>query len=169
VTKTRDRQEEFCDLLEAHRKIVIKVARAYCRSAHDVEDVVQDIVGQMWRSFDRYDPRRPFSTWAYRIALNVAISAMRTRRRHRSGSLQDDSVPEPVCDAGSPEQAAMVREVFDVIERLDSWDRALILLYLDDFTHAEIGEILGISVTNVSTSLSRLRKKIGQRFKAANS
>lgn len=169
MTNSGDRQEEFCDLLETHRKIVIKVARAYCRTSHDVEDVMQEIVGQMWRSFPQYDGKRPFSTWAYRIALNVAISAMRSRMRHRAGSLEQESVPEPACDSQSPEMAAMVREVFDVIDRFDAWDRALILLYLDDFSHAEIAEILGISVTNVSTSLSRLRKRLARRLDSAKS
>jgi RNA polymerase sigma-70 factor (ECF subfamily) len=166
VTNFGERQEEFCDLLETHRKIVIKVARAYCRTAHDVEDVMQEIVGQMWRSFPQYDGKRPFSTWAYRIALNVAISAMRSRMRHRSGSLDHDSVPEPVSHLQAPEMAAMVREVFDVIDQFDAWDRALILLYLDDFSHAEIAEILGISVTNVSTSLSRVRKRLARKLES---
>ncbi len=169
MAKSEDRQEEFCGLLEAHRKIVIKVARAYCRTSHDVEDVVQEIVGQMWRSFPQYDGKRPFSTWAYRIALNVAISAMRSRLRHRSGSLDQEAVPEPVSHSQSPEMVAMMREVFEVIDRFDAWDRALILLYLDDFSHAEIAEILGISVTNVSTSLSRLRKRLAQRLDSSKS
>lgn len=159
-------QEHFCDLLESHRRIVIQVARAYCRSPHDIDDVVQEIVGQMWRAFPRYDPNRPFATWAYRIALNVAISAMRSRFRHRSRSLDDPSTPEPVARSGAPDQAAIVREAFDVIDRLDARDRALVLLYLDGYRHAEIGEILGISETSVSTNLSRLRKRISQRLSA---
>lgn len=168
MANTDESQEAFCDLLETHRKIVIKVARAYCRSSHDVEDVVQEIIGQMWRSFPRYDGKRPFATWAYRIALNVAISAMRARLRHRAGSLDPESVPEPVCQSEAPEMAAMVREVFDVIDQFDAWDRALILLYLDDFSNAEIAEILGISVTNVSTSLSRLRKRLARKLESTN-
>ncbi len=162
-------QDDFCDLLEIHRGIVFKVARTYCRSPHDVEDVVQEIIGQMWRSFPNYDGRRPFATWAYRIALNVAISQYRNRRRRREVSLEVESMPESVHRSLDPALGAIAREIFEVIERLDPWDRALMLLYLDGYRNHEIAEVLGITETNVGTSLSRLRKRISQRFTHGNS
>ena len=155
-------QEVFCDLLEAHRGIVFKVARSYCRSPHDVEDVMQEIIGQMWRSFPDYDARRPFGTWAYRIALNVAISQYRNRSRRREVELKPDEVS--ARNSLDPVLGAIAREIFEVIERLDTWDRALMLLDLDGYRNPEIAEILGMTETNVATSLSRLRKRISQRF-----
>lgn len=163
----RELQDTFCDLLEAHRGIVLKVARTYCSSTHDVEDVVQEIVGQMWRSYPRYDARRPFPTWAYRIALNVAISMMRNRSRRREVSLVHDSVPEPMQKSLDPALAAAAGEIFEVIDRLDAFDRALMLLYLDGYRYQEIGEILGITEANVATSLSRLRKRISETCEPA--
>jgi Sigma-70 region 2 len=70
----RSRQERFLPLLEEHKKILYKVASSYCRNDADRQDLIQEIAVQLWRSFDRYDERYRFSTWMYRIALNVAIS-----------------------------------------------------------------------------------------------
>src|SRR5437762_119485 len=77
------RQERFQLLVDEHRKILYKVAGLYCRDAADRQDLAQEIVVQLWRSFDRYDERRRFSTWMYRIALNVAISFHRSESRRR--------------------------------------------------------------------------------------
>src|ERR1019366_10579485 len=75
-------QGRFLDLLDSHRRLLYRVARIYGRSAEDREDLVQEIVGQLWRAFPRYDPGQKFSTWMYRIALNVAISWQRRERTH---------------------------------------------------------------------------------------
>jgi RNA polymerase sigma-70 factor (ECF subfamily) len=75
------REARFLTLLEAHRTIVLHVANAYARSVADREDLAQEIVAGAWRSFARYDPARPFSTWLYRVALNTAISWVRRSTR----------------------------------------------------------------------------------------
>jgi RNA polymerase sigma factor (sigma-70 family) len=73
--------DEFLELLEQHKVILFKIANLYCRNRADFADVVQEITLQAWRSFGRYDRSRPFSTWVYRIGLNVAISFYRTEAR----------------------------------------------------------------------------------------
>src|SRR6185503_6542022 len=93
-------QERFLSLLDEHRKILYKVAHSYCRNPADRADLVQEIATQLWRSFGRYDDRQRFSTWMYRVALNVAISWVRTesrRRRHTAPS--DDSILEVAAGA----------------------------------------------------------------------
>src|SRR5262245_31069827 len=75
------RGDRFLALLDLNRKILFKVAHLYCRNSADLADVVQEIVLQAWRSFDQYDDSRPFSTWLYRVALNVAISFYRGEAR----------------------------------------------------------------------------------------
>ena len=71
-------QTRFAALLEQHRGIVFKVAATYCRHPEDRQDLAQEIAAQLWRAFSGYDPARLFSTWMYRIALNVAISHVRS-------------------------------------------------------------------------------------------
>ncbi len=72
-----DSDQRFRELLERHRRIVFKVAATYCRDPHDRADLAQEIAVQLWRAFPKYDGARAFSTWMYRVALNVAISHLR--------------------------------------------------------------------------------------------
>ena len=86
-----DAEAQFAELLERHRGIVFKVAATYCRNPADREDVAQEIVTQLWRAFPKFDATRTFSTWMYRIALNVAISFVRSntlRERYSSSTHQ---------------------------------------------------------------------------------
>ena len=96
-----DTAADFARLLQDHHGIVATVAASYCRDPHDRADLMQEIAVQLWRAWPKYDPAKPFSTWMYRIALNVAISAVRSatlRRRHAvplDESLHDTADPAP--------------------------------------------------------------------------
>ncbi|MBK9090850.1 MAG: sigma-70 family RNA polymerase sigma factor [Holophagales bacterium] len=156
------RQDRFLILLDEHKKILFKVASSYCRTTADRQDLVQEMVVQLWRSFDRYDERYRFSTWMYRIALNVAISFYRSEtRRSRFTESAEDSILE--IAAAAPESAASHDDLGllqHLIEQLDELDRALVILYLDGNRYDTIAEILGISETNVGTKLSRIRQRL---------
>lgn len=154
-----ERRQAFCQLIEEHRRIVLKVTNTYCRQQHDRDDLAQEIISQLWRAFPSWSPERPFSTWMYRIALNVAISQVRYRGRRPTVPL-DPSHHEIADDAASPEQDARVRELYRVIDSLDRMNRALLLLYMEEKSIREIADILGISETNVSTKISRLKVRL---------
>jgi RNA polymerase sigma-70 factor, ECF subfamily len=160
---TPDLQKTFQDLVGQHKKILYKVCNAYCRDPDLREDLAQEILFQLWRSFDKFDGRCQFSTWMYRIALNVAISFFRTestRARHVVSDEQRllDAAIEP---ARQPEE---IRLLYDFIAELDPLSRALIVLYLDGNRYPEIAEILGISETNVATRISRLKSRMKHEF-----
>ena len=159
MNASRDR---FQELLAQHEKIVFKVANTYCRNAEDRRDLAQDICVQAWRSFGRYDAARPFSTWMYRIALNVAISFVRRAgRRERNAMPLDEGSLEVADDRAAPNQPdERVRALHDFIEQLDALNRALILLYLEDRSYRDIAEVLGITETNVATKINRLKQRI---------
>jgi len=151
--------ERFRDHLERHRKIVFKVANLYGRGEEDRRDLAQEISAQLWRAFPRYDPERPFSTWMYRIALNVAISFARSAvQRARYAVPLDEETPDPIDPARAPDDR--VQALHGFMSRLDELNRALLLLYLDEHSYREIAEVLGISETNVATKLSRLKQRI---------
>ena len=155
------RQKEFEDLLQSHQGIVFKVANTYCWHPDDRADLVQDIVAQVWRAWPRYDRTRTFSTWFYRIALNVAISFVRKEVRHREISVPFDETLHGTRAVPSSEiDEDRRRRLHSFIERQAPLDRALLLLYLEDKSQREISEILGITPTNVSTKVSRLKQKI---------
>ena len=155
-------QARFQELWERHQKIVFKVANTYCRNAEDRRNLAQEISVQLWRAFPRYDEGRSFSTWMYRIALNVAISFARRagHRRTQSRSL-DETLAEPSANpAEASELADQVAALHAFIDRLDELNRALLLLYLDEHSYREIAEVLGISETNVATKINRLKQRI---------
>lgn len=158
---TADRDGQFRELLERHRGIVFKVANSYARSAQDREDLAQEIAVQLWRAFPKYDGARAFSTWMYRVALNVAISHLRERSRYESHhEALDIAVHDAAASDAAPDADARIRELHRCMARLDPLDRALLVLYLDERSQRDIAEILGISETNVATKIGRLKERL---------
>lgn len=161
-------QQRFEMLLREHQRIVLKIAGAYAHSAHDRDDLAQDIAAQLWRSFGTFDASRAkFTTWMYRVALNVAISSLRSAKRSGAERLEplDDTHLETVAGATETQPEALERHerlvaLHDFIARLEPLNRALVLLYLDDRSYAEIADVLGISETNVATKLGRIRQTL---------
>lgn len=158
--------DQFSALIEEHKGIIYKVANAYCRHPEDRKDLVQEIGVQLWKSHERYDPRFKLSTWTYRIALNVAISAYRRERKHteRMSSLEEIIV-EPAAETERPDPK--IATLHRIIDQLDELNRALMILYLDDNSYRDIAGILGITETNVATKINRLKQKIKEQFTAA--
>lgn len=156
-------QDRFVALLDEHRKILYKVASSYCRDDADRADLVQEITVQLWRSFPRYDERFRFSTWMYRVALNVAISYYRgeSRRKRTLVPAEDSILQVAADDAPDPAEAdERLSQLRAFIERLGEMDRALIILYLDDHRYDTIAEIVGISESNVGTRISRIKQRL---------
>lgn len=157
-------QERFQALLDNHRGILYKVCYSYCRNRDDREDLAQEIVVQLWCSFRRFDKRFRFSTWMYRIALNVAISYARresTRARHM---ISDEARILTAADEAKsqPEELGLL---YRFIERLDELNKALALLYLDGNSYEEIAGVLGISETNVATKINRLKNSMKRELR----
>lgn len=157
---------QFNDLLERHRKIVFKVANTYSRHPDDRADLAQEISAQLWRAFPGYDSARTFSTWMYRIALNVAISFVRTHRlreRHTEPLHEQHEALMGHADV-SAEADERVCALEQFMATLQPLDRALLLLYLEQHSHREIADVLGITETNVATKIGRLKERIRQHM-----
>ena len=164
-----ERQQRFLALLEEHRRLLYKVARAYGRTAPDRDDLVQEMAVQAWKSFPRYDARWRFSTWLYRVALNVAICFQRresTRRQHLAPEGAEALEVIGQADADGGEDVALL---YRFIGQLDALNRALMLMYLDGQSQAEIAEVLGITITNVSTRVGRLKQRLRDDFRNVGS
>ncbi|MEQ1891508.1 MAG: sigma-70 family RNA polymerase sigma factor [Planctomycetota bacterium] len=153
----------FEALLAEHGRIVLKVAASYARGEADRADLAQEIAVQLWRAFPRYDAARPFTTWLYRIALNVAISHAR-----RVGARRELPLEEAELDPADTRAQADVDEGQPLLERLlaslTPLERALVVLWLEERPHQEIAEILGLTESNVSTRLHRLKQRLRARF-----
>ena len=160
-----DPREAFGTLLQQHRGIVFKVANSYAWQADDRDDLAQEIAAQLWHAWPRYDPARSFSTWMYRVALNVAISHVREhtmRLRHDAVPLDADLHDIPGSEPSDHEHQHHLLQLQRFIQQQAPLDRALLLLYLDERPQREIADILGISESNVSTKIGRLKQRIRQ-------
>ncbi|MBW8879509.1 MAG: RNA polymerase sigma factor [Acidobacteria bacterium] len=161
--------ERFVQLLEEHKRMLYKVASVYCADAEDRRDLVQEIVIQLWRSFPRYDDQLKFSTWMYRIGMNVAISFLRSEKRRGRETValeQVEIIDTAAADRVMGEAGDDLRLLQRLVSRLDEMSRALIVLYLEGYSYAEIAEILGISVTNVGTRINRIKNRLREELNA---
>jgi len=150
--------------IQDNRGILYKISNSYCRTAGDREDLMQEMVYQLWRSGQRFDETQKFSTWMYRIALNVAISFY--RKASRSGLTVALDAEAHFADEPANE---VLEERIEALQRfvreLNELDKALMILYLEERPYKEIAEILGISETNVATKLSRIKGRLKQELK----
>lgn len=154
------------DVLENHKKLIFKIAASYCSNAEDRRDLTQEIILQLWNSFPKYDPTFAFSTWIYRIALNVSISFVRKEKSRKKVSVPvSDSVLELAeSPAESDSQDENIRKLYGFIRELNELDKALMILYLEGNKQEEIAGILGISKSNVATKIGRIKTRLKSKF-----
>lgn len=160
-----DKTDVFLSVIHSNKGIIYKVVNTYCKNIEDRKDLVQEIILQLWKSFDNYDNKFKHSTWMYRIALNVAISFYRKQnsRKKVSDSFIDgilyltdnESIEEKETDLGILQQ---------MIAQLKDLDKALMLLYLEEKSHKEISQIIGISEANVATKINRIKNSLKLKF-----
>ncbi len=172
--KEKSLHDKFLAVLEMHMGIIYKISHAYCKDAEDRKDLIQEIIAQVWKSFPQYNIAYKLSTWIYRISLNTAISLYRKEYRRKSSlALEDAAGVHPnLIITGIETQAEEdenIRLLYQFISQLHVLEKALMILYLDGNTYAEIAEVLGITETNVATKLSRIKQKLKVKFATLNS
>lgn len=152
-------KDEFIALIEKHQGIIYKVSRMYCDKEECRQDLFQDILVQLWQSYPSFNRQSKFSTWMYRVALNTAIAQFR-----KSKNVNEDHVSEMSVDIPEEELYKEREErreiVHQAIHKLNKAEKAIIILYMDDYTYEEISEISGISVSNVGVKISRIKTKL---------
>lgn len=161
---TKDK-EFFLHQLQQHKGIIIKICNSYCPWKKDRDDLAQEIVFNLWKAFEDYTPDYKFSTWMYRIAINVAISFYRKERR----SLQFSAFTENLIIFDDDDNAAGQLEgnlalLQKFVQELKEIDKSIMLLYLDDKSYKEIAEIIGISESNVATKINRIKANLKLKF-----
>lgn len=159
-----EKNATFEEVLEQNKGLLYKVVNIYCKDEEDKNDLLQEIKIQIWRSFDRYNGEYKHSTWIYRISLNVAISFIRRKTALKNRTVPIDGREIPAEDSENSEQDTKLSLLEKFIDELKELDKALMLLQLDEKSHAEIADILGISTTNVSTKIARIKSKLKERF-----
>lgn len=166
MKQTTKQEREFSKILETHKKLIFKIANAYCTDTEDRKDLAQEIVLQLWRAFPKYNPKFAITTWMYRIALNVSISYYRQKTRRTIKTISDNEYILEIAETTSFEDPKneQLKQLHQFIGELKELDKALILLYLEGNKQAVIATILGISKTNVATKIGRIKTQLKKRF-----
>ncbi len=161
----KSRTDDFLVVIENNKGILYKVANSYCQNIDDRKDLIQEIIIQLWKSFDNYDEKFKHSTWMYRISLNVAISFYRkeNRRKRISNPLTTDILNFSDTEI-SDEKETNLGILNQAISKLNDFNKALMLLYLEEKNYKEISEIIGITETNVATKIGRIKGKLKKEF-----
>jgi RNA polymerase sigma factor (sigma-70 family) len=157
-------KDDFLQLILDNKAIIIKICNAYCPEKNYREDLAQEIIYHLWKSGHRFDNHHKFTTWMYRVALNVAISFYRKERKSTPLTTITDSHANLEDITGFPEDSENIHLLQKFINQLNELDRALMILYLEEKSYREIADILGISETNTATKISRIKTTLKQKF-----
>lgn len=153
-------ESEFSKIVYEHQGIIRKVCSVYGRSKVESEDLCQEIMIRLWKGLSTFREQSKISTWIYRVALNTAISLQRKKRREiHLESLPDKGIPDP-APATPNDEEEQVTALYRGIEQLKPLEKAIILLYLEEKSYQEIAEITGLSKSNVSIKLVRIKTKL---------
>lgn len=153
-------KDQFLDILEKNIGIIIKIARAYSKTIHDKEDLINDITLELWKSFGRFKGDSKISTWIYRVALNTSMNYKRKREKDRLFFLDDLKQIENIGWLTEQPDSSQSEILYQCIDELNQLNKAIILLYLDGNSYDEISDITGISKTNVGTRISRIKEQL---------
>ncbi|MBH1960240.1 MAG: RNA polymerase sigma factor [Kaistella sp.] len=153
------KEQEFSKLIKDNQGLIIKVSRLYTNSLEDEQDLFQEIVLQLWRSYDSFKGQSKISTWMYRVALNTAITLFRKKTKspqtdelmdfHQKGFLEDDD-----------DKQQQISLLYKVVKMLPHVERAIVMMYLDDLPYRDISENLGITEVNARVKMNRLKKTL---------
>lgn len=141
--------------------IIIKICRAYTNSQEDFEDYYQEVCLQIWRSKDNFNKESEWSTWIYRISLNVCLTYLK-RRKNSNKNIVSDTLPEEVIDDSKAFINDEINELYNAIKHLSETDRAVILLYLEEKTYEEIADIIGSNTNNIGVRINRIKQKLNK-------
>lgn len=163
-----DKKETFIKAIKENESLIFKIASVYTNNADDKADLVQEIIYQLWKSFDSFNQQSSLSTWLYRVALNVAIYQLKIAKRRVSTIQIDEQILNYQDDDSS-----LIEQKWEVfrqqVESLNLLDKAIVMLYLDNKSYDEIAEIIGISVSNVGTKMQRIKEKLKKQNTNAQS
>ena len=156
----------FISILDNHKGIIFKIVNSYCKDVTDKQDLIQEIIIQLWISFAKYNNQFKLSTWIYRIALNTSISFYRRNKVRKEKTVLASAILETTLKSDEPfQEDPDLIKLQGFIQELKELDKALILLYLDGLSQKEISKIIGITSTNVGSKIERIKKMLKQKFK----
>lgn len=156
-------EEEFISLLRSYQGIIHKVNLIYFPVSEDRKDNFQEVVYHMWRAYPKLKNREKIASWIYAIAINTAVSKIRKDSRYTfAGDIEAINIPLSDCNM---EISFDFQQLLEAIRQLKGVDKSIMLLYLEDYTYNEIGEIIGISNSHVGVRINRAKKQLEKLLK----
>lgn len=151
-------EKEFIHLINQHQRIIYKVCNLYMQSHADRDDLFQEITLQAWKAYTNFRGDSKFSTWLYRVALNTAITFYRKEKK-QSIFISTDAMPDTTNTEYDPIEE-QTKAMYKAIGDLSKVDKAIVMLYLEDYSYIEIGEMVGITPNNVAVKMNRIKVKL---------
>jgi RNA polymerase sigma factor (sigma-70 family) len=158
-----DKKEIFITAIKSKEGLIYKIAAIYTNTIEDRNDLVQEIIYQLWKSFDSFNQKSGLSTWMYRVVMNVAIYHLKIARRKISTVAMDSQFLN-FHEADNSEMEEKWLAFRQHINNLNLLDKGIVMLYLENKSYEEIAEITGISISNVGTKLSRIKEKLKKQI-----
>lgn len=140
--------------------IIIKICRAYTDSQEDFEDYYQEVCLQVWRSKDNFRGQCKWSTWVYRISLNVCLTLLKKKKNYGQTYFTSDVLPDEIAIENRAFEDESLNQLYVAIRHLSEVDRALILLYLEEKSYQEIADILGTNANNIGVRVNRIKERL---------
>ena len=152
-------EKEFLHLIDQHSGILYKVSRMYMDTQSDQEDLRQDIIFQLWKSIHTFKGNSQFSSWMYRVAINTAITYFKVEKRRpdKTELKTNFDIEDRLIDDTKDNQLA---HFYKAVKSLNKIEKAIILLFIEGYSHKEIGKQLGLSDGNTRVKLNRTKQKI---------
>lgn len=149
-------EQFFIQQLEEHKGIIMKIINIYADDPEDRKDLYQEIVYQGWRSYPRFKGEAKFSTWLYKICLNVSLTFVHKKKQHNH--IKKASPGNRFFEM--PELSERADRMYTCIRQLAETDRSIILLHLDGFDNGSISEMTGLSKNNITVKLHRIKQQL---------
>lgn len=151
---------EFLAMLRQFEPLIYKVCNLYTRDPEDLKDLFQEIILQAWSAYPRFRNESAAGTWLYRVALNTAITH---KRKQKNKPQLSNELPIDIEDKNQNSLTEEYKLMQQLIAALPALDKALVLLYMEDRSHAEIADIMGISISNVGTRIARIKERLRKK------
>ena len=151
------KREQFEQCTAQYSTLINKICYMYASDMDNFNDLRQEVLINVWQDLEGFENRSKLSTWIYRVSLNTCISYTNKERKHSAHDELSDNI---YSFDDSQEHMRQLKEMYQLIDRLNRLDKALILLWLDEVPYEEIGSIMGISRNNVASRLRRAKEKL---------
>ena len=151
-------------IIEENINLIYKIVNSYCTDSNEQEDIIQEIILQIIKSYDTFDHKVKVTTWLYRVAFNITIShyrKLKTRKKHVVAMPSNIVV---IDEDVSNEYGERINQLRAFIQEFDPLNKAIVIMYLDGNSHKEISEAMGISLSNVGTKISRIKTQLKKKF-----